>query len=156
MAKRRDPSPPPGEVARLEHQVEHLRSQLVQIRSEFFSGPLPHPELLQGYEDTCPGAAERILSMAEKQADHRRAMETRNHTQGANRERLGMVLGFVVAMSAIWGGVYLIRSGFQAEGLTSIILALAGLVGVFVYARNVKVKELARKWNQIIRPGPPN
>lgn len=156
MTKHRDRSQSTGEVARLEDQVERLESQLVQIRAgAFFSGPLPPPDVLRGYEDACPGAAERILAMAEKQADHRRAMETRNQTQGGRREWLGMILGFLVAMSAIGGGVYLIRHGSQAEGLTSIIVALGGLVGVFIYARNAKVKELARKWNQMIRPSPP-
>ena len=37
------------------------------IRSEF-SGPLPHPEILAKYEDILPGAATRILEMAEEQA----------------------------------------------------------------------------------------
>lgn len=157
MAKRGGKQGPSGEVARLENKVERIEGRLVQIQTgAFFSGPLPPPEVLKGYDDACPGAAERILAMAEKQADHRRSMESRNQTQGGRREWLGMVLGFVVAMNAIGGGVYLIRHGSQVEGLTSIIVALGGLVGVFIYARHVKVKELARKWNQMIRPGPPN
>ena len=65
-----------------------------------------------------------------------------------------MVLGFVVAMSAIWGGVYLIAHGAQPQGLTSIIAALVGLVGVFIYARKEKVKELSRKWNRMLSPTP--
>lgn len=44
------------------------------IRSEF-SGPLPHPEILAKYEDILPGAATRILEMAEEQANHRRFMK---------------------------------------------------------------------------------
>ena len=31
-----------------------------------FSGPIPHPETLKGYNEIVPGAAERILAMAER------------------------------------------------------------------------------------------
>ena len=35
-------------------------------------GPLPDPAVLQRYEEILPGAAERILAMAEANAAHRR------------------------------------------------------------------------------------
>ena len=41
------------------------------IKRESFKGPIPHPELLQKYEDIQPGFAERMVSMAEQQLDHR-------------------------------------------------------------------------------------
>lgn len=41
------------------------------IKQESFSGPIPHPELLQKYDEVKPGFAERIISMAERQLDHR-------------------------------------------------------------------------------------
>ena len=47
------------------------------LMTEFtaLSGPLPPPEMLAQYEEILPGAAERILSMAERQAEHRQKME---------------------------------------------------------------------------------
>lgn len=39
------------------------------------SGPLPAPEDLGHYEEICPGAADRIISMAEGNMQHRQAME---------------------------------------------------------------------------------
>jgi uncharacterized membrane protein len=41
-------------------------------------GPLPAPEDLAHYDHVCPGAAERIVGRAERQADHRQTME-RDH-----------------------------------------------------------------------------
>lgn len=35
-----------------------------------FSGPLPAPFLLEQYENVVPGAAERVIQMAEKMSDH--------------------------------------------------------------------------------------
>ena len=48
------------------------RSVIIQaMQRESFSGPIPHPELLQKYEEIQQGFAERIVSMAERQLDHR-------------------------------------------------------------------------------------
>ena len=39
------------------------------------SGPLPAPEDLADYERICPGAADRIITMAESNMNHRQSME---------------------------------------------------------------------------------
>ncbi len=45
------------------------------IVSEHFSGPLPHPKHLVGYEQISPGAADRIIAMAERQQTHHIEMD---------------------------------------------------------------------------------
>jgi predicted membrane protein DUF2335 len=37
----------------------------------YYQGPIPPPEYVQGYENACPGAATRIIAMAEKAQDAR-------------------------------------------------------------------------------------
>lgn len=49
--------------------------QVITRVSRFFSGPLPPPEVLAGYNDAFQGAAERIVTMAESQLKHRQEME---------------------------------------------------------------------------------
>ena len=39
------------------------------------SGPLPAPEDLAHYDAICPGAANRIITMAENNMEHRQSME---------------------------------------------------------------------------------
>ncbi len=39
------------------------------------SGPLPPPEDLAHYDAICPGAADRIITMAESNMEHRQSME---------------------------------------------------------------------------------
>jgi uncharacterized membrane protein len=65
------------------------------------SGPLPSPESLSRYEQTLPGAAERILQMAERQAGHRLAMETLVLKSGVALQKWGLVCAFLIAISAI-------------------------------------------------------
>lgn len=50
---------------------------LLVARSQSFTGPLPPPEILQGYESVCSGLANRIVAMAENQGDHRREQDKR-------------------------------------------------------------------------------
>lgn len=48
---------------------------IVESRDEFFSGPIPPPQTMAGYETALPGSADRILKMAEEQSAHRQEME---------------------------------------------------------------------------------
>lgn len=40
-----------------------------------YSGPLPKPEDLAKYEQVLSGSADRIIRMAERQAEHRQKLE---------------------------------------------------------------------------------
>jgi len=107
-----------------------------------FSGPLPHPDILVKYNEAHPGAADRIIAMAEKQAAHRQELESRVISTSCQNAKRGPIYGFVICMTAISGGIYLIQSGKGAAGLTAIITALVSLAVVFVYGRTKQKQEL--------------
>lgn len=113
--------------------------------SRTFSGPLPPPEILQRYNEIVPGAADRIIKMAENQHHHRQALEKSVVDSNVFSQKIGLGLGFVIAMTAIGGGIWLSAIGKSGSGLTAIIGALAALVGVFVYGKVQQSKELADK-----------
>jgi len=79
---------------------------------EHFEGPMPPPQLLAHYESICPGSADRMLKMAEQEADHRRKTETTivdaqiqyNNKQFAEA-RCGQMCALVITLAAIAGGV---------------------------------------------------
>lgn len=97
----------------------------IQHQEQRFEGPIPPPAVLQGYEQILPGAAERILRMAEQQAAHRHSLELKSinaNISGADRQleladkqlkavyasdKLGQWLGFAVSMCCLGGGIYL-------------------------------------------------
>jgi uncharacterized membrane protein len=114
-----------------------------------WSGPLPHPETLERYNQVVPSAAERIIRLAETQHDHRLAIEKEVVDSNINSQKLGTILGFIVAMTAIIGGVFLAYVGRETSGVTSIITALVGLAGVFVYGKREQKKDLANKTQAI-------
>jgi len=86
-------------------------SDLAESEVRFSIGPLPPPDELQRYESILPGAAERIISMAEGQATHRRQLERdavdadiRDAADERAERRRGQYLGFAIGVVAIAGG----------------------------------------------------
>jgi uncharacterized membrane protein len=122
------------------------RRELTTIQmSKEFSGPIPPPETLAHYNTVLPGAAERILAMAEKQQTHRQDLERRVIFSNTRSQTRGTYLGFAIALTAILSGVFLIYIGREVTGIASIIGALAALVGVFVYGKQAQKKDLSEK-----------
>lgn len=113
--------------------------------------PLPPPNALARYNDVLPGAAERILQMAERQQeqDHNTQMEAIGIERtvvvsDARRAYLGLLAGFIISLSVIGGGVYLIAIGHDRAGVVLIGINLSGLVGVFVYGSKARRAERNR------------
>jgi hypothetical protein len=83
--------------------------------------------------------------MAESQHHHRQALEKCVVDSNVFSQKIGLGLGFTIAMTAIGGGIWLSAIGKSGSGLTAIIGALASLVGVFVYGKVQQNKELKDK-----------
>ena len=106
---------------------------------------LPSPELLEGYDYVIEGSAERILSMFEKEQEHRHQWERlalRTHTVST---LLGQGLGFLIAVSvfvaAIIIGIYgdsTIAAFIWVFGMA--IIVMAGLV--WAYAKTMGQRPL--------------
>jgi uncharacterized membrane protein len=129
-------------------------AQLVKVAATLsYSGPLPPPEALQRYDQIFPGAADRIIKMAESQHEHRQKLEKTVVESNSFSQKVGLILGFVVAMTAIVGGIWLAHEGKSGSGVTAIIAALAALVGVFVYGKIEQRRELAEKAKAFSPPG---
>lgn len=130
---------------------EEKRAEIVGVATEIsrFSGPLPPPEALEMYNRILPGAADRILKMAEDQEKHRQDIERQVVRSNVFSQKAGLVMGFMVAITAIVGGIWLALVGSSAVGLTAIISALAALVGVFVYGKMRQGRELDEKAREL-------
>jgi len=107
-----------------------------QVRTDvgFFSGPLPPPEVLARYNEIVPNAADRILVMAEKQAEHRQFLERTVIKSDTRQSIVGLTLAAVLALVFGLGGIYLIATGHTTDGLVAMLAPLAAVIGVFVYA----------------------
>jgi hypothetical protein len=61
-----------------------------------------------------------------------------------------LILGFVVAMTVIVGGTWLVHDGKSGEGLAAILTALATLVGTFIYSKREQQRDLAKKTEALV------
>jgi uncharacterized membrane protein len=111
------------------------------LQVQQFSGPMPPPEVLAEYDRIIPGAAERILAMAEANGSQRRALENRTLETNRLLALTGQWLAFAIAMTAIAGGIWLASRGQSLEGLTSLLAALGSLLVVFFVDRADRQRE---------------
>ncbi|MCY4525697.1 MAG: DUF2335 domain-containing protein [Anaerolineaceae bacterium] len=108
---------------------------ILGVDQTHFSGPLPHPEIMAGYEHTLTGSAERILKMTEEAQRHRHAME-KTSLQGAIRfDFLGWASSTVITILVLVGSFSLINQGQSVFGVAGVIAAAAVLVATFLRSR---------------------
>ena len=154
------PAAPPSDVVR-------SQSEVVSLTEEAWLGPLPHPDAYQRYEEIEPGAANRILTMAENEQrqnhealnreqehNHKVTLNEQQHNHemtrrviagNDRRSYLGIGLAFIIAMSGIGCGTFLSAIGREGIGAAFVVTPLVGLVGVFIYGTQSRRAERSRR-----------
>lgn len=140
MGKRLHPNLAPANCAQNRPPVtpianEQAKMRQVKFQAAQYCGPLPPPEMLRQYDDALPGAAERILVMAEKNNDHRIEMTHEAFAAERNERRLGQIFGLVIGLVTLALAAYFGFLGLSAAAITTVSTVVAGLVGVFVTGR---------------------
>lgn len=109
-----------------------------QTTVQQYQGPIPDPQSFSQYNQILPGAADRILAMAEKEAAHRQNIDEKNVWVYAISVFLGQVLAFILGLVVMGGGVWIMLKGQSAWGYASIITGVGTLVSVFILGRKPK------------------
>lgn len=86
------------------------------------------PILLREYEAIHPGLADRIVAMTESEGEHRRRMQR----DFLRLSGWGLAASFSLAMVTLLCGFGLIYEGKNLEGMSSMILAVGSLAGLFL------------------------
>jgi uncharacterized membrane protein len=107
-----------------------IATLLVSV-SQSFSGPLPPPATLSGYEQILSGSADRILGMAEKEQGHRHWIELLSTAY----PYLGMIFGASLSAGCVYGAFLLARQGQTAGAGLLVGVPVVGLISWFVKAR---------------------
>lgn len=93
-------------------EVPELRREQVvhQLASiyESFSGPMPHPRHLEAYEKTCPGAADRLLALVEREQTTQHEVTRANislamslHRDESRYKLIGLICGLCCFLALI-------------------------------------------------------
>ena len=102
-----------------------LRS--VAIRAASFRGPLPPPGMFSAYEESLPGAAERLFVMAEKEQDHRISWENSALQGSQDATRRGQWLGFAMSIFGVLTAGFIALNGATTVGA---IVAAGSFIGL--------------------------
>ncbi len=130
-------------------------------REELYSSDLPSPEVAAGWNAIIPGAAERIfnryeqreiksleasdriLDIAEEKLRTDQDLDRKQHDDfvelakaelknSADEVNKGQNTAFVVVCLMVVGGFIMIHLGHDAGGIASLLVASAGVAGIFV------------------------
>ena len=100
---------------------------------------MPPPGTLQAYEQMLPGAAERMMAMAEREQAHRHQLRTQEQhfqrTWLAERAR-GQWLSFFLAVLCVGAAIYFFHKGNHAAGIALSGLLLSGVIVSLVTRTN--------------------
>jgi len=107
-----------------------------------FQGPIPPPGMLAEYERIAPGLAMRIVDRADAEQEFRhrttlsaQQLEATELRYLAASRLLGQLFGFLIGITAVGGGIWLLSMGTSLAGLGPVIFGLGSLVAVFVVGK---------------------
>jgi uncharacterized membrane protein len=104
------------------------RQQLTAI-VEQHSGPIPSAKAMQQYEAVLPGAADRIISMAEKEQELRKEFTSIMAPADIRQSKTAQHYAFVFLMTMGGGGIWLCAAGNPIVGGLAICLAGVAALG---------------------------
>ena len=105
-----------------------LKQVVEEVIQSEFSGPIPPPSIINGYEEVVPGSADRIIRMAEKQSEHRQHMEEIMIKTEARDSLLGILFAFILGIGCIVASIVIVIA--VPENAGAISGALIGMTGI--------------------------
>lgn len=102
------------------------------LATELFTGPLPPPAVLHGYEAIQAGFADRIVRMAEFEQQQRNHRATAQLSAEIRSHRDGLLMGFAIAISLIGGAIFLALHDQIVVACTLVGAAAVAMVPAFI------------------------
>ena len=113
-------------------QSPEFRQFIMQRRS----GPLPTPEEFDEYNKVLPGAADRILKMAEDLTSYESKKLTEDSKIKSRNSLLGLIFAFLTSTFVLIVSYAAIMKGEGLVSLGLVVAELAALITAFVYNKN--------------------
>lgn len=98
--------------------------------SASYSGPFPHPAILQQYESIKPGFTDLVARMAERQQAHQHKMDHARLDAASRSDRRGTFASVITVLGTLGLAGYLIANGHTLTGVPPLLVALGFLVRV--------------------------
>lgn len=132
----------------IENQPKKVRESITKTlvsESVSYEGPIPPPSLLKEFDNVIPNGADRIMTMAEKQLEHRIDLESKMVSANNRDSILGVIFGGVLGIISVLGGIYLISKDKNVQGFILLLSTVGTLVGVYIGSSIKDEKDLNNK-----------
>ena len=101
--------------------------------------------MLEHYDKIVPGAAERILKMAEQQSAHRRSLEQKALSSDSRNSTLGIISALVITLGILILSAYAVYLGQPWTAAIISAVGVSSLVGTFIYGTRSRRQERESK-----------
>ena len=125
MSEEEDSQLPTKQESEVIPREEEEDAEIITSASSW-SGPLPSPRSLREFEDIVPGSADRLITMVEKQGNHRMEIEKRVVDGESRRAWVDLVARHAITLVGIVASILLIVFGYTPAGVI-----LTGLTTLF-------------------------
>ena len=106
------------------------RSIPVTRQQVSYSGPLPPADELAQYESVLPGAAERILSLAEKEAEHRHRADDKIIEKTLHFNKVGQILSFSLSLLSLGAVCLCVVLSQPGASIAPALIAIPSILSV--------------------------
>lgn len=124
--------------------------QMTGIATTAYQGPIPHPDILKGFDVLVPGTAKDLIDLAKLESSHRRDLENKALEANifAQKKQLeitdyqskvvfktdlsGQVLGAITSISCIAASVYLVMNGHERAAIILASIPIGAIVKSFM------------------------
>jgi uncharacterized membrane protein len=103
-----------------------------QELSVSYQGPLPTSREFGGYEQVLPGAADRILTITEKEAERRRENQDKLVNASIKYSGRGQIFAFIISILALIGVGFSMYFSMPIASIAPTIVAITGLASIFI------------------------
>jgi uncharacterized membrane protein len=112
-----------------------VAGEVIQLSATYRQAPYPAPDELREYETIHPGFTDRILTLTERETDHRIQQERLQDSATITLAKRGQICAFIVVMTFAVGGLLAILTDHSIAGLAGLVIAAATLAGAFLGPR---------------------
>jgi uncharacterized membrane protein len=134
-------------ISALPEEKQELLIRRVQalMVAKSHCGPIPSPEDIALYNQHIPDGANRIMRMAEKQADHRISIETTVIVEQQRQSARGQIFGLIIGLFGISVGAWVAVLGHDVVGGGIAGTTVISLVYAFISGRRTQRRDLNKK-----------
>lgn len=106
-----------------------------KITQSYYQGAIPPPEMMRGYAEISPDLPNRIVTMAEKNADHRRLSERKVLNYSFATTTIGQMSGLLMVLASFGLSYLFMMAGHPDIGKSIACITAVSLAVIFVLRR---------------------